>query len=96
MALPLMHKPGSYFDYTQRVPDLLAYVVSRAVGMDFQKFVQRQDLWPDRNRALPDYFWLRDRSGNTYGYAHLFIKSAAFSHIGLLLGHHGRWRWQAA
>ena len=93
MALPVIHKPGSFFDYTQRVPDLLAYVVSRAVGMDFQKFVQQQIFGPIGIEPA-DYFWLRDRSGNTYGYAHLFIKSAAFSHIGLLLGHHGRWRGQ--
>ncbi len=91
MALPLVHKPGSFFDYTQRVPDLLAYVVSHAVGMDFQRFVQRKIFGPIGIEPS-DYFWLRDRSGNTYGYAHLFIKSAAFSHIGLLLGHHGRWR----
>jgi CubicO group peptidase (beta-lactamase class C family) len=90
LALPIIHERGTYFEYTQRVPDLAAYVVERAVGQDFQSYVQERIFDPIGIQPS-DYFWLRDRSGHTYGYAHLFIKSEAFSHIGLLLGNGGRW-----
>ena len=32
LALPVQHMPGTFFEYTQHGPDLLAYVVQRAVG----------------------------------------------------------------
>lgn len=93
LALPIVHEPGTYFEYTQRVPDLLAYVVARAVGRDFQEYVQKR-IFDPIGIEPESYFWLRDRAGNTYGYAHLFIKPEAFSRIGLLLGNGGRWRGQ--
>jgi CubicO group peptidase (beta-lactamase class C family) len=91
MALPLEHEPGTYFNYTQRVPDLLAYVVQRAVGEDLQSFAQRK-LFGPIGIARDDYFWLRDRSGDTYGYANLFIPPVDFARLGLLMDDGGRWR----
>lgn len=91
LAQPLVHKPGSFFEYTQRVPDLLAYVVQRAVGEDLQRFAQ-QKLFTPVGIPLDSYFWLRDRSGNTYGYANLFIPPAQFAKLGLLMVNDGVWR----
>jgi len=91
LALPLLHKPGTYFEYTQRVPDLLAFVVQRAVGQDLQRYAQKR-LFGPIGIAKDDYFWLRDRSGNTYGYANLFLPSQQFGRIGLLLENGGTWR----
>lgn len=91
MALPLEHPPGTYFNYTQRVPDLLAYVVQRAVGEDLQTFAQRK-LFDPIGIPRDDYLWFRDRSGNTYGYANLFIPPRDFARLGLLMEDGGRWR----
>jgi CubicO group peptidase (beta-lactamase class C family) len=54
------------------VPDLLAYVVQRAFGEDLLRFAQ-QKLFAPLGIAANSYFWLRDRAGDTYGYAWLFI-----------------------
>jgi CubicO group peptidase (beta-lactamase class C family) len=91
LAQPLIHKPGTFFEYTQRVPDLLAYVVQRAVGEDLQKYAQRH-LFEPIGIPLDSYFWLRDRSGNTYGYANLFIPPKQFAKLGLLMVNDGLWR----
>lgn len=90
LALPITHQPGTNFDYSQRTPDLVAYIVSRAVGQDFQTFVQHT-LFDPIGIAKDSYFWLRDRSGNTYGYANLFIPSEQFARLGLLMQNHGAW-----
>ncbi len=91
LAQPLVHRPGTFFEYTQRVPDLLAYVVQRAVGEDLQKYAQ-QHLFGPIGIPLDSYFWLRDRSGNTYGYANLFIPPTQFAKLGLLMVDDGAWR----
>jgi CubicO group peptidase (beta-lactamase class C family) len=91
LAQPLVHKPGTFFEYTQRVPDLLAYVVQRAVGVDLQTFAQHQ-LFSRVGIPLDSYFWLRDRSGDTYGYANLFIPPVQFAKLGLLMVNDGVWR----
>lgn len=91
LAQPLTHRPGRHFEYSQRDPDLLAYVVQRAVGEDLQAFAQRTLFGPlgiPRNA----YFWLRDRAGNTYGYANLFIPPTQFAKLGLLMQNDGVWR----
>ncbi|MDT4938761.1 MAG: hypothetical protein QOG80_2432 [Pseudonocardiales bacterium] len=93
LAQPIQHTPGSYFEYNQRDPDLLAYVVQRAVGQDLQTFAQSYLFGPIGIPAH-SYRWLRDRSGNTYGYANLFIPPTQFAKLGLLLQNGGLWRGQ--
>jgi CubicO group peptidase (beta-lactamase class C family) len=93
LAQPLVHTPGTTFDYTQRVPDLLAYVVQRAVGQDLQAFAQKYLFGPVGIPAN-SYIWLRDRSGNTYGYANLFIPPTQFAKLGLLMQNDGNWNGQ--
>jgi CubicO group peptidase (beta-lactamase class C family) len=90
LALPLVHAPGTTFDYTQRVPDLLGYVVERAVGEDLQAFAQ-QYLFGPIGIPANSYIWLRDRSGITYGYANLFIPPEQFAKLGLLMQNDGDW-----
>ncbi|MGH3796546.1 MAG: serine hydrolase domain-containing protein [Pseudonocardiaceae bacterium] len=90
LAQPLTHTPGTHFEYSQRDPDLLAYVVQRAVGMDLQTFAQR-NLFGPLGIPRSSYFWLRDRSGDTYGYAYLFIPPAQFAKLGLLMQSNGAW-----
>lgn len=90
LAQPLTHRPGTHFEYSQRTPDLLAYVVQRAVGTDLQDFAQHA-LFDPIGIPRSSYFWLRDRSGNSYGYAHLFIPPDQFAKLGLLMQNNGAW-----
>ncbi|MEU8898859.1 serine hydrolase [Nocardia sp. NPDC048505] len=90
LALPVDQQPGTLWQYSQRAVDLLVYVVQQAVGEDFQSYAQRKLFTP---LGIPesDYHWARDRSGNTYGYAHLVLPPADFVKLGLLIGNQGAW-----
>jgi CubicO group peptidase (beta-lactamase class C family) len=90
LAQPITHQPGTHFEYSQRDPDLLAYIVQRAVGTDLQAYAQHYLLGPigiPRN----SYYWLRDRSSNSYGYAFLYLPPTQFAKLALLLVNHGVW-----
>ncbi|WIX81042.1 serine hydrolase [Amycolatopsis carbonis] len=93
LAQPLTHEPGTHFEYSQRTPDLLSAVLQRAVGEDLQDFAQRE-LFDPLGIPRGSYLWLRDRAGNSYGYANLFIPPAQFAKLGLLMQHDGSWRGQ--
>jgi CubicO group peptidase (beta-lactamase class C family) len=90
LAQPLTHRPGTHFEYSQRTPDLLAYVVQRAVGQDLQAYAQKYLFGPV---GIPksSYIWLRDRAHNTYGYANLFMPPVHFAKLGLMMQHGGTW-----
>ncbi|TQW01317.1 salicylate hydroxylase [Cordyceps javanica] len=90
LGQPLAHAPGSRFAYSQRDADAAAYVVQRAVGRDLQDFA-RERLFGPLGIARSDYFWLRDRSGNTYGYAWLFVAPKHLARLGLVMQNGGRY-----
>lgn len=90
LAQPFTHTPGSFFEYAQRVPDLLAYAITTAVGMDLQDFAQSR-LFDPIGIPKDSYVWLRDRSGNTYGYAWLFLPPSHLAKLGLLAQYYGKW-----
>jgi CubicO group peptidase (beta-lactamase class C family) len=90
LALPFDHEPGSYFEYAQTTVSVLAKVVERAVGEDLQAFAQRELFGPlgiDRR----EWFWLRDRAGNTHGWAHLFLSPHGMARVGHLMLGEGAW-----
>ncbi|KFY43891.1 hypothetical protein V494_01767 [Pseudogymnoascus sp. VKM F-4513 (FW-928)] len=93
LAQTLKYPPGSKFEYSQRVPDLVSYVLTRALGEDLQTFAQKNIFGPI---GIPkdSYIWLRDRSGNTYGYAFLFIPPTQLAKLGLLMQNGGSWNDQ--
>ncbi len=90
LAMPIEYPQGTTFRYSQRAVDLIAYVVQQAVGEDFQEYAQRKLFDPLGIRA-DHYYWARDRSGNTYGYAHLVMAPDDFAKLGLLVANRGLW-----
>ncbi|MFI6869051.1 serine hydrolase domain-containing protein [Nocardia sp. NPDC050406] len=90
LAMPIVHEQGTQWQYSQRAVDLLVHVVQQAVGEDFQAYAQRK-LFDPLGIPASDYFWARDRSGNTYGYAHLVLPPDDFVKLGLLLVNRGDW-----
>jgi len=91
LAQPFVYKPGTTFQYSQLGPALLAYVVQRAVGTDLVAYAQQRLFTPIGIKS-GSYFWLRDRSGNAYGYAHLFLTPPQLARLALLMSNDGRWR----
>ncbi len=90
LGTPVVHEQGTTYGYSQRGVDLLAYVISRAVGEDLQSFAQRE-LFGPLGIDPATYHWARDRSGNTYGHAHLLLSPDDFAKVGLLVADRGRW-----
>lgn len=93
LAVPFDNPPGTTFTYSQRNVDLLSYVIELAVGEPLQQFAQRE-LFGPIGIQRGDYYWARDRSGHTYGYAHLMIPPDDLSRLGLLVSNDGVWRGQ--
>ncbi|MGW5454995.1 serine hydrolase domain-containing protein [Nocardia sp. NPDC003979] len=93
LAMPIERPQGTLFRYSQRAVDLLVYVIAQAVGEDFQDFAQRK-LFDPLGIERTDYYWARDRAGNTYGHAHLLLPPDDFAKLGLLVGNRGRWNEQ--
>lgn len=90
LGVPFDNPPGTAFSYSQRNVDLLSYVVELAVREPLQQFAQRE-LFGPLGIERGDYYWARDRSGHTYGYAHLLIPPDDLAKLGLLLSNDGRW-----
>jgi CubicO group peptidase (beta-lactamase class C family) len=90
---PFKYTPGTTFDYSQRVPDLVSFVVQQAVGEDIQTFAQK-NLFDPIGIPSDSFFWLRDRSGDTYGYAFLFMPPTQLAKLGLLMQNGGSWNGQ--
>jgi CubicO group peptidase (beta-lactamase class C family) len=90
LAQPILHKPGTHFEYSQLGPALLSYVIHRAVGADLTSYVQRKLFGPIGITA-GSWFWLEDRSGNPYGYSNLFLTPDQMARLGLLMQNHGKW-----
>ncbi|WP_227984888.1 serine hydrolase domain-containing protein [Nocardia spumae] len=93
LGVPFDNPPGTRFSYSQRNVDLLSYVVELAVGEPLQIFAQRE-LFAPLGIARGDYYWARDRSGHTYGYAHLLIPPDDLAKLALLVGNGGQWNGQ--
>ena len=90
LATPFAYRPGTVYEYNQRAVDLLSYVVERAVGQPFQSYVQEK-LFDPLGILKTDFYWARDRSGNTYGYSYLYMPPNDLSKLGLLLSMKGSW-----
>lgn len=93
LAQPFRHVPGTTFQYSQLGPALLAYVVQRAVGQDLVDYAQ-QRLFGPVGIEPGSYFWLRDREGTPYGFAHLFLTPPQLGRLALLMSNDGRWQGQ--
>lgn len=90
LGLPFDHEPGTHFEYAQYPCTLLTAVVEEAVGRDVQAFAQT-DLFGPMGIDRRDWFWRRDRSGHTHGWAHLHISPKALARVGHLMLHQGQW-----
>ncbi|MFG1791848.1 serine hydrolase domain-containing protein [Nocardia sp. NPDC049149] len=90
MAIPIDRPQGVEWRYSQRGVDLLLAVVQQAVGMDVQAYAQ-QKLFAPLGIQRTDYYWGRDRAGNTYGHAHLLLPPDDYVKLGLLVVNRGDW-----
>lgn len=90
LTLPFDYPRGTHFTYGQVTVSLLAEVVSRATGMDFQDFVNRELL---SKVGIPRELVAihRDRAGRTDGYFGVEMATRNWARLGQLLLQDGVW-----
>jgi CubicO group peptidase (beta-lactamase class C family) len=93
LTLPVVHKPGTYFEYAQSAVALLAEQVGRAVGEDFQAFGQRE-LMDHIGIPAGSWRWERDRAGHVQGFYGVHMRPDDYGRLGELLRRNGVWRGQ--
>lgn len=90
LTVPVEKQPGTYWEYSQSGPALLAEAVERAVGEDFQTFAQRE-LFAPLGIAEGSWYWRRDGAGNTQGFFGLNMRADDFARLGELMRRGGVW-----
>ncbi|WP_320669393.1 serine hydrolase domain-containing protein [Patulibacter defluvii] len=90
LTLPFDYAPGTHYIYGQVTVSLLAEVVGRAAGMDFQDFLHRELL---SKVGIPrDLVAIhRDRAGRTDGYFGIEMATRNWARLGQLLLQDGVW-----
>ncbi len=91
LTTPVARKPGSYWEYSQDGPALLAEAVQRAVGHDFQQFAQNE-LFGPIGISPGDWQWARDSAGHTQGFFGLHMSADDFARFGELMRRGGVWQ----
>ena len=91
LTVAVEKRPGSYFEYSQSGPALLAEAVARAVGRDFQAFTQAQ-LLGHLGIEPGSWRWGRDSAGHTQGFFDLNMTPDDYARLGELLRRGGVWR----
>ncbi len=95
LTTPVARKPGSYWEYSQDGPALLAEAIQRAVGRDFQEFAQNE-LFGPIGISPGDWHWQRDSAGHTQGFFGLHMSADDFGRLGELMRRGGVWNGHAA
>lgn len=91
LTTPISHPSGTWWEYGQSGPALLAEAVQRAVGEDFQAFAQRELFGPIGITA-GSWKWTRDSKGHTGGFFGVQMRPDDYARLGDLLRRGGVWR----
>jgi CubicO group peptidase (beta-lactamase class C family) len=85
---PLIHAPGSTYNYQDCDPHLLGAALERLTGMPLRAFAQ-QNLFA--KIGIRDPVWLAHADGTTYGAYGLYLTPRDMARIGKLMAQRGRW-----
>ena len=89
--LPIVHPPGTWYEYSQISPNMMNAITEKAVGEDFQTYAQR--VLFDKVGILPGtWVWKKDRAGHTYGFSELYMRPIDMIRIGQLIINGGVYR----
>lgn len=91
LTVEVVHKPGTWFEYSQTGPFTLAEAVQRAVGEDFQAFAQRE-LFTALGIAPGSWAWNRDGAGRTQGFFGVQMTPGDYGRLGDLMRRGGVWK----
>lgn len=91
LTTPIERPPGTFYEYSQSGPALLAKAVERAVGMRFEDFAQ-QELFGRLGIQRRSWYWRTDAVGNNQGFYGLNMRPADYARLGELMRRGGAWR----
>ena len=90
LVTPFDHAPGTFWEYSQSGPALVAEAVQRAIGEDFQAFAQRE-LFGPIGIAPGAWRWTRDSKGHTQGFYGVNMTPPDYARLGELMRRNGMW-----
>jgi CubicO group peptidase (beta-lactamase class C family) len=91
LTVPVEKDPGTYWEYSQSGPALVAEATGNAVGEDFQVFAQRE-LFGPLGIEPGSWSWDRDSAGHTQGFFGLHMIPDDYARFGELMRNGGVWR----
>jgi CubicO group peptidase (beta-lactamase class C family) len=86
---PLVHPPGTRFDYANAVGDLVAIVIERATGQRYGRFVSEQVLRP--LGAAGGSVWVDRPGGLAHSACCILLPAETWLRLAILLMDDGRW-----
>ena len=85
---PLVHAPGTVFNYQDCDPHLVGAALERLAGMSLDEFAAANLFGPI---GISDFIWLRHRDGTTYGGYGLYLAPRDLARLGQLVAQGGEW-----
>ena len=85
---PMMREPGTVFNYSSGESTLLAYIFSRATGMDIEEYAQRHLFAPI---GIERWFWKRTPAGSIDSEGGLYLDATDLARIWYLYALSGMW-----
>ncbi len=93
LSRPIVHRPGSYYQYDQSPPAVLDRLTARAVGSSFRDFVRTQ-LFEPLGVGDDQWSWLPSSDGDVAGYWNLLTTPPVYGKLGELMRLDGVWNGQ--
>ncbi|MFT7560167.1 MAG: CubicO group peptidase (beta-lactamase class C family) [Flavobacteriales bacterium] len=91
LTRPLIHKPGSHWNYSSGDSQILSEIVRRSTGSTPQNYAYKK-LFKPLGIRKPQ--WSADKSGTNYGGWGLFLTPRDLARVGYLYLQNGRWEGQ--
>jgi CubicO group peptidase (beta-lactamase class C family) len=88
LSRPLVKDPGTVFNYSGGMTQLLAAVIKRSTGMEVDQFTAKYLFSP---LGISDHRWVRIVDGQPSAASGLRLRSRDMAKIGLMLMNNGRW-----
>jgi len=88
--IPLVEEPGSYYDYSQPVSDLVAVLIQRATKQKYEEYLATQLLKPIQ--ATGGEIWLNREDGVAHSGCCVMLPTDTWLRLGVLMAQDGVWQ----
>ena len=88
LSLPLLHEPGTYFEYSNGVSYVLSEILQRKTGMTLMRFAEDRLFGP---LGISDVDWFMNDLGVNLGWGGIRMKPLDLAKITLLYLNKGQW-----